>query len=91
MPIVARDDDAPTGPPEEERLAWERASRAMIRRVFEAVLADRWEVVLDLYREAQAEGEWFLVAVWAGLPNTVKSRLREMNDANRGTERSEGG
>ena len=83
MPIIARTDDAPTGPPEEERLAWERASRATIRRVFEAVLADRWEAVASIWAEARGQGDWFAVAVWAGLPATVRERIREIDHANR--------
>lgn len=91
MPIVARDDDRPTGPPDSERLVWERASRAFIRAIFSAVLADRWPAVASIWAEAQAQGEWFAVAVWAGLPNTVKERLREMDDADRRVERNQGG
>jgi len=72
-------DDTPLGPPDEERLAWERASRAVIRRIFEAVLADNWSTVLDLYRESREQGEWFVTSIWAGLPATVKTRIRDMD------------
>ena len=89
MTILARDDDPPTGPSDEERQAFERTSRAMIRRVFEAVLADRWNAVQDIYREAQSQGEWLAVAVWAGLPGTVKERIRSEDETHR-TGRSEG-
>ena len=79
MPIVTDMIDTPLGPPDEERLAWERASRAVIRRIFEAVLSDNWSAVLDLYRESREQGEWFTVSIWAGLPATVKERIREMD------------
>jgi len=78
-PIIATD-DAPTGPPDDERLAWERASRAVIRRIFDLVMEDRWRAVLAVYHETREQGEWFTVAVWAGLPNTLKDRIRELND-----------
>lgn len=60
----------------EARLAMERASRTYIKRIFEAVLADRWDTVDSLWLEARTDGEWMAVAVWGGLPNTVKERLR---------------
>lgn len=83
MTILARDDDPPTGPSDEERQAFERASRAKIRKIFAAVFEDRWSVVHDIYREAQTEGEWMAVAVWAGLPGTVKERIRSEDETNR--------
>lgn len=73
-------DDFPTGPID-DRLAQERAARKMIRNIFEAVMCDRWGLVGDLWAEARSGGEWFATAVWAGLPNTVKERLRDMDDA----------
>lgn len=66
-----------------ERLRLERASRAAIQRIYEAVLSDRWDTVWSVWTEARAQGEWFAVSVWAGLPNTVRARLREMDDATR--------
>ena len=64
-------DDTLLSPPDDQRLEWERASRAVIRKIFEAALADNWSAVLDLYQETREQGEWFTVAVWCGLPNTL--------------------
>lgn len=60
----------------EQRLAMERASRSYIKRIFDAVMADRWDTVISIWVEAKTHGEWMAVAVWAGLPATVKERLR---------------
>ena len=73
-------------PPDSERLRWERASRAYIQRIFSAVMEDRWDIAHGVYREAQAEGEWMCVATWAGLPATVRERLRSMESEDRGTQ-----
>ena len=78
-------DDTPLGPPDGERLEWERRCREYIKRIFDAVLADRWDVAYGVYRESRVVGgEWFHVAVWAGLPNTVKGQLLEIES---GTQR----
>lgn len=76
MSIIAtqQQDDDPRG----ERLRNERACRAAIDRIFKAVLTDRWDLAFSVYRETREVDEWFHVAVWAGLPNTVKDRLREI-------------
>jgi hypothetical protein len=70
---------------ENNRLELERASRAMIRRVFDAALEDKWTTVHSVYREAQDHSDWMAVAVWAGLPNTVKDRIRELDNDQRRT------
>lgn len=75
MPILATDAQ-PTDDP--DRLVNERACRAEIKRIFAAVLEDKWTLAYSIYRESRESGEWFHVAVWAGLPNTVRERLREM-------------
>lgn len=75
MPIIARDDGAFV--PDVARLELERLARRDIRRIFEAALADRWDSVASLWAEARAQGEWYSVAVWCGLPNTLKERIRE--------------
>jgi len=80
---VELSDDTPLGPPDEERLEWERRSREYIRRIFAAVLADRWSTVYDLYRESREQGDWFTVSIWGGLPATVKERIREMESDKR--------
>jgi hypothetical protein len=69
----------------EDRLAWERASRKYLSRIFSAVLLDHWSAVFSIYSESRSEGEWMQVAVWAGLPNTVKERIRSMDHESRGT------
>ena len=65
-------------PDRDERLRLERACRAQIRLIFQEVLADRWSLVWSLWQVAVQESEWFAVGVWAGLPNTVKQKLREL-------------
>lgn len=72
-PILATESPEPV----EDRLATERWIRAQIRRIYDAVLADRWNVVLALYLEAELAGDYHAIGVWAGLPSTVKERIRE--------------
>ena len=73
------DDAHPLGiPSSSDRLVMERAARAHIRLIFDAALHDHWSVVHALWKEATGEGDWFAVAVWSGLPNPLRQRLRDM-------------
>jgi hypothetical protein len=87
--ILARDDDPPTGPSDEERQAFEKASRAIVRKMFDAVLRDQWATVFDLHREARSQGDWFAVAVWSALPGTLKDKLWDMDNDARRTDRTQ--
>ncbi len=73
------DDSIPLGPPNESRLVWERSARAMIRRMFEAALRNSPDTLVSLWAETREQGEWYTVAVWCGLPNTLKELLREID------------
>lgn len=66
----------------EQRLANERKCREYIKRIFASVMFGNWNATNSIWLEAANDGEWMAVAVWAGLPNTVKERLREMNSEN---------
>ena len=72
---------------EDTRLALERQSRMYIQRIFSSVMADRWDAVFSVYQEACGHSDWMAVAVFAGLPNTVKEKIREHEHETRRPDR----
>jgi len=70
----------------DDRLYRERLSRMYLQRIFASVMADRWDSVYSVYQEACEHSDWMAVAVFAGLPNTVKDRIREMDSDARRTD-----
>ena len=67
----------------DDRLYRERLSRMYLQRIFASVMADRWDAVYSIYREACEHSYWMVVAVFAGLPNTVKEKIRSMESEDR--------
>ena len=75
-----------SAPLNDDRLYRERASRMYIQRIFASVMADRWDSVFSIFVEARDHSAWMATAVWAGLPNTVKEKIRETDSDARRTD-----
>ena len=84
MPHI--DDMLITGLAGEDRLALERACRLYIQRIFLCVISDRFDSAMSIWDEVKQQGEWMQVAVFAALPNTLRSHIREHEHATRRTE-----
>jgi hypothetical protein len=59
-------------------------AREYLRRIYEAQMRDREDVMLSLYREIEPDLA-LLMEVWAGLPNTFKQRIKQLDELDRGT------